>query len=113
MTPDRIRFVVITGKLQILIITELDRSFLIGRSFTPKLDNAKDRALRDWQYVGEGTGIRWPQLDEEISLHGLAEQARREQWPGRNDNRYHPSALVVSKAEIEHLVQQLRLLKVE
>jgi hypothetical protein len=37
----------------------------------PKLVAAKPAELADWRLVGEGIGISWPQLDEDLSVAGL------------------------------------------
>lgn len=117
MTPDRIKYVVITGKLQILIVTEGGAAFLVGRGFTPRLSGASDRVLRDYQVIGQGTGIRWPQVDEDLALDHIIAQASREHWPGRNDCRIHPSADVsfasASNAEASRYVHQLKLVRDE
>jgi hypothetical protein len=47
------------------------RSMSVPLSWFPRLDNAKDSQLEDWQLLGVGEGIHWPQLDEDISVAGL------------------------------------------
>ena len=37
----------------------------------PRLHSATSTQLNDWMLLGDGEGIHWPQLDEDISVHGL------------------------------------------
>ena len=37
----------------------------------PKLASATKEQLGDWELLGEGEGIHWPSLDEDISIAGL------------------------------------------
>jgi len=37
----------------------------------PKLENAEERVLKNYQLLGDGEGIHWPELDEDISVKGL------------------------------------------
>lgn len=48
-----------------------------GRTITaplgwfPRLANASQAEQANWQISGGGYGIHWPQIDEDISVHGL------------------------------------------
>ncbi|WP_353662088.1 DUF2442 domain-containing protein [Hydrogenimonas sp. SS33] len=37
----------------------------------PKLENAEKESLKNFQWLGDGEGIHWPELDEDISVKGL------------------------------------------
>jgi Protein of unknown function (DUF2442) len=37
----------------------------------PRLRNATTEQRAKWELVGRGVGIRWPELDEDISVAGL------------------------------------------
>ncbi len=37
----------------------------------PHLEAASEEERSDWQLLGNGQGIHWPQLDEDISVLGL------------------------------------------
>ncbi len=37
----------------------------------PRLSKATKEQLEDWELLGDGEGIHWPQLDEDISVNGL------------------------------------------
>jgi hypothetical protein len=37
----------------------------------PKLENASDEQRADWRLVGQGVGVHWEALDEDVSVAGL------------------------------------------
>ncbi len=37
----------------------------------PRLASAKPKDLETWEWIGGGTGIHWPALDEDLSVAGL------------------------------------------
>ena len=37
----------------------------------PRLAEGRPGERRNWQLIGPGTGIHWPDLDEDISVEGL------------------------------------------
>jgi hypothetical protein len=37
----------------------------------PRLLHANARHRRNWELIGDGEGIRWPDLDEDLSVEGL------------------------------------------
>lgn len=53
----------------------------------PRLRHATPEEREHWRFIGEGEGIHWPDLDEDVSVehlilgHGSGEsQASLEQW---------------------------------
>lgn len=48
-----------------------DREVSVPLSWFPRLEDAADEELRHWRLIGKGEGIRWPDLDEDISVHSL------------------------------------------
>ena len=40
----------------------------------PTLRNASDRQRRNWRLIGQGVGIHWSDLDEDLSVAALLEQ---------------------------------------
>lgn len=42
-------------------------------AFFPRLAAASAEDLADWRFLGRGTGIHWPRLDEDLSVQGLLE----------------------------------------
>jgi hypothetical protein len=47
------------------------RSLSIPLAWFPVLANASKKELMDYQVLGDGEGIHWPMLDEDISVIGL------------------------------------------
>jgi hypothetical protein len=47
------------------------REIKVPISWFPKLQHADKEALNDWRWIGNGVGIHWEQLDEDISIKGL------------------------------------------
>jgi DNA-binding XRE family transcriptional regulator len=45
-------------------------------AFFPRLAAAPAGDLADWRFIGRGTGIHWPRLDEDLSIEGLLEGRR-------------------------------------
>jgi len=37
----------------------------------PKLSHATPQQLNNWELLGDGEGIHWPELDEDLSVAGL------------------------------------------
>lgn len=37
----------------------------------PRLSNANQKQLDNWEILGDGEGIHWPELDEDLSVAGL------------------------------------------
>lgn len=55
-----------------LIVTLLDgRVVHIPIAWFPTLANATEKQRANWELLGEGDGIRWPELDEDLSVDGL------------------------------------------
>lgn len=55
------------------IIVELidGRTISVPLTWYPRLSQATTFQLQDWELLGNGEGIHWPQLDEDISVAGL------------------------------------------
>jgi hypothetical protein len=47
------------------------RMVAVPLAWFPKLLHATDRQRRKWELLGDGEGIRWPDLDEDLSVAGL------------------------------------------
>ena len=41
----------------------------------PKLKAAKKKQLNDYRFIGGGVGIRWEELDEDLSIKGIIKTA--------------------------------------
>jgi hypothetical protein len=47
------------------------RSLSVPLSWYPRLDNATPAERDKWEFIGDGRGIHWPDIDEDISVQGL------------------------------------------
>ena len=47
------------------------RTISVPLTWYPRLFNATAAQRKDWKVAGGGYGIRWPQIDEDISTEGL------------------------------------------
>jgi hypothetical protein len=47
------------------------RSLSVPLTWYPRLLFASETERSNWQLIGEGFGIEWPDLDEHISVEGL------------------------------------------
>jgi hypothetical protein len=47
------------------------RSLSIPLTWYPRLLHGTRRELENHEWIGEGEGIHWPDLDEDISIEGL------------------------------------------
>lgn len=55
-----------------LVVELVDgRSLSVPVLWFPKLASATDDQRNDWELLGDGEGIHWPQLDEDLSINGL------------------------------------------
>ena len=47
------------------------RSISAPLSWYPRLEHATPEERNNWELIGSGFGIHWPQIDEDISVEGL------------------------------------------
>ena len=47
------------------------RSIAVPLAWYPRLLNGTPAERANWRLIGKGTGIHWPDLDEDISVEGL------------------------------------------
>ena len=50
-----------------------ERALVIPLEWYPRLLNGTPAQRSNWRLIGQGSGIRWPDLDEDISTIGLIE----------------------------------------
>ena len=56
----------------ILIVELLDgRTITVPTSWFPALSNATQPQRENWEVLGDGEGIHWPEIDEDLSVAGL------------------------------------------
>ena len=49
------------------------RSMLVPLAWYPRLASGSVKERDNWRLIGQGSGIHWEELDEDISLIGLLE----------------------------------------
>ena len=47
------------------------RSLSVPLAWFPRLVHGSPRERRNWRLIGQGEGIHWPDLDEDVSVAGL------------------------------------------
>jgi hypothetical protein len=47
------------------------RSLGVPLEWFPRLRDATPEQRNNWRFIGPGTGIHWPDIDEDISVAGL------------------------------------------
>jgi hypothetical protein len=68
--PRRAKKVRVTRDSIIVELTD-GRTLEVPLSWYPRLQRGTTDERRNWRLVGAGTGIHWPDLDEDISIEGL------------------------------------------
>ena len=54
-----------------IVHLEDGRSISVPIDWFPALKDASKAELENWRFIGEGVGIHWADLDEDISVAGL------------------------------------------
>lgn len=77
---DNIRIQAIDVHMDMLLVI-LNTGMVIKEQLSkyPTLMKASEQQLKDYELIGNGTGIHWPMLDEDISLKGLLRDTIRNQ----------------------------------
>ena len=47
------------------------RTISVPLAWYPRLVHATPQERRNWRLIGDGAGIHWPDLDEDLSVEGL------------------------------------------
>lgn len=48
-----------------------EREISVPLAWFPRLQNATDAQREAWELIGQGIGIHWEEIDEDISVAGL------------------------------------------
>jgi hypothetical protein len=62
--------VVVTDEALTVDLTD-GRTLSVPLGWYPRLLNGTAEERNHWELIGEGEGIHWPELDEDISVEGL------------------------------------------
>lgn len=49
------------------------RTIIVPMKWYPRLEKATIKQQNNWKLIGKGEGIRWPDIDEDISLKNILE----------------------------------------
>jgi hypothetical protein len=60
----------VTGDMLVVELAD-GRSVSVPLKWYPRLAEGRPGERRNWELIGPGIGIHWPQLDEDISIKGL------------------------------------------
>jgi hypothetical protein len=60
----------VTGELLVVELRD-GRTVSVPINWYPRLADGRPAERRNWALIGPGTGIHWPDLDEDISVEGL------------------------------------------
>ena len=72
----RIRHLLLDKGIDLMVLVLSNGSIIkCNLSDFPKLRKAKEKQLNHWELIGEGVGIEWPDLDEDLSLKGFVKTA--------------------------------------
>jgi hypothetical protein len=63
------------------------RRLFVPFSWFPRLEVATPAQRSRWQLIGNGIGIHWPELDEDLSIAGLLHGTRPVRFPIRSSRR--------------------------
>jgi hypothetical protein len=62
--------VAVTGNSLTVDLTD-GRTISVPLAWYPRLMHGTPRERNNWQLIGSGEGIHWPDLDEDLSVEGL------------------------------------------
>ncbi len=63
-----------------LIVSLVDgRKISVPLAWFPRLAKATEAELGNWEILGDGQGIHWPDIDEDLSVNGLLKGTRSDQ----------------------------------
>ena len=61
----------------VLVVDLVDgRTISVPLTWYPRLAHGSQAERAHWRFIGEGEGIHWPDLDEDISVEGLLVRRR-------------------------------------
>ncbi len=89
----RVTTLVVTPDLLTVELSD-GRTISAPLSWYPRLCHGTSEERKDWRLIGEGRGIHWPLLDEDISVENLVfgkpsaeSQASLKRWLDDRNNR--------------------------
>ena len=58
---------------KMVVFLEDGRALSVPLEWFPRLRNATKKQLNGWRFIGNGEGIHWSEIDEDISVENLLE----------------------------------------
>jgi hypothetical protein len=58
---------------KMIVFLEDGRELSIPLEWFPRLRNATVNQLKNWRFIGNGEGIHWAEIDEDVSVENLLE----------------------------------------
>jgi len=56
-----------------IVLLEDGRELSIPLEWFPRLRSATSKQLQKWRFIGNGEGIHWDEIDEDIAVENLLE----------------------------------------
>jgi hypothetical protein len=69
------------------------RRIIVPLAWFPRLLHANAEARNDFRWIGDGVGIHWPQLDEDLSVAGFLRGTMAPWDLGHSDHGPNPKSL--------------------
>ncbi len=70
VADERVKEVRTTDRELIVVLAD-GRTLSVPLAWYPRLLNASDEQRSDWELIGRGAAISWPEIDEDLSVAGL------------------------------------------
>jgi hypothetical protein len=64
---------VVFSDSKMIVFLEDGREISIPLEWFPRLRNATSNQLKKWRFIGNGEGIHWDEIDEDVSVENLLE----------------------------------------
>ncbi len=58
---------------KMILFLEDGRELSVPLEWFPRLSNATEEQLKNWRFIGNGEGIHWEDIDEDIAVENLLE----------------------------------------
>ena len=70
ITEARAQTVTVTADTLVVDLVD-GRTISVPVAWYPRLAHGTSAERAHWRFIGEGEGIHWPELDEDLSIEGL------------------------------------------
>lgn len=92
---DRPRAVRVDFQGSNLVLTLQDgRVVSVPADYSARLANATNRQRQNWRLIARGTGIHWPDVDEDLSVEGIVRESYDLRRPALVEAFSEPTTLV-------------------